>query len=156
MTDLTFRMMEKTDLPAMVKIENDCQSHPWSLLQFLDGFNSGHTGWLACREIDGGELLVGFAVVASVLDESTLLNICVRPACQKQGYGRSLLEFVLARAAENKIRKMFLEVRASNLGAIQLYESVGFQRIDVRRDYYPAVIGREDGLVYLLSSFEES
>jgi len=93
-------------------------------------------------------------VVASVLDESTLLDICVRPACQKQGYGRSLLEFVLARAAENKMRKMFLEVRASNLGAIQLYESVGFQRIDVRRDYYPAVIGREDGLVYLLSSFE--
>ena len=156
MTDLRFRMMEKADLPSVVKIENDCQSHPWSLLQFLDGFNAGHTGWVACREFEGRELVAGFAVVATVLDESTLLNICIRPAFQKQGYGRELLRYLLDHAEANGIDKFFLEVRASNQVAIRLYESMGFRQLSVRKDYYPAVIGREDGLVYVLSSRVEA
>jgi len=49
--------------------------------------------------------------------------------------------------------RMFLEVRASNKAAIRLYERAGFEQVSVRRDYYPAVVGREDGLVYILSSF---
>ena len=152
MTPLTFRIMDKADLPGIVKIENDCQSHPWSLLQFLDGFNAGHTGWVACREFQGGELIVGFAVVSTVVDESTLLNLCVRPACQNQGVGREILAHLLQEAAANHISKFFLEVRASNQVAIRLYESMGFEQVAVRKDYYPAVIGREDGLVYVLSS----
>lgn len=156
MTDLSFRMMEKADLPAVVKIENDCQSHPWSLLQFLDGMNAGHTGWLAYRSFKNRELVVGFAVVATVLDESTLLNICIRPAYQNQGYGRDLLRYLLYRAEESGIGRFLLEVRASNRGAIHLYESMGFQQVSVRKNYYPALVGREDGLVYALSSREES
>lgn len=152
MPALSFRTMEKADLPVIVKIEKDCQSHPWSLLQFLDGFNAGHTGWVAGREIEGNELIVGFAVVSTVVDECTLLNICVRPACQNQGVGRQILEHLLRQAGADNIRKFFLEVRASNQFAIRLYESVGFEQIAVRKDYYPAVIGREDGLVYALSS----
>lgn len=156
MQTLSFRKMEKADLPAVVRIENDCQSHPWSLMQFLEGFNAGHTGWLATREVDGAELLVGFAVVMAVLDECSLLNICIRPACQKQGFGGQLLEFVMARAAAENMTRMFLEVRASNQSAIRLYERAGFERVSVRRDYYPAVVGREDGLVYVLSSLSSS
>lgn len=148
MTDINIRAMEKTDLPAVVRIENVCQSHPWSLLQFLDGFVAGHQGWLACMDFEGAELIVGFAVINKVVNESTLLNICIRPACQKQGYGRQLMEHLLQQATMDKISNVFLEVRASNQGAIHLYESLGFQQISVRRDYYPAVIGREDGLVY--------
>jgi ribosomal-protein-alanine N-acetyltransferase len=153
MQNLSFRKMEKADLPAVVRIENDCQSHPWSLMQFLEGFHAGHSGWLATREVDGAELLVGFAIVMSVLDECSLLNICIQPDCQKQGFGWQLLEFVLARAAADNMTRMFLEVRASNKAAIRLYERAGFEQVSVRRDYYPAVVGREDGLVYILSSF---
>jgi ribosomal-protein-alanine N-acetyltransferase len=100
--------------------------------------------------------VAGFAVLSTVLDESTLLNICIRPAFQNQGYGRDLLRFVLDHAAANGIDRFFLEVRASNHIAIRLYESMGFRQLSVRKDYYPAVIGREDGLVYGLSSGVES
>lgn len=158
MNDLSFRMMEKADLAAVVKIENDCQSHPWTLMQFLDGFSSGHTGWVVSRAFDDRELVVGFAVVSTVLDERTLLNICVRPACQNQGAGREILGFLLQRAAAENISRFFLEVRASNRSAIHLYESLGFQQLSVRKSYYPAVLGREDGLVYVydLSASESS
>jgi ribosomal-protein-alanine N-acetyltransferase len=40
-----------------------------------------------------------------------------------------------------------LEVRSGNLVALSLYESVGFSRIGLRRDYYPSLLGREDAVV---------
>lgn len=152
MTDIHFREMDKADLPIVTKIENDCQSHPWTLLQFLDSFNAGHEGWLACRKYEGREMIVGFAIVSTVVDECTLLNLCVRPAFQNKGYGRSLLTYLLKKAREEGVGKYFLEVRASNSTAIRLYESMGFEKISIRRSYYPAPAGREDGVVYSLSS----
>ena len=99
---------------------------------------------------------MGFAVVSTALDESTLLNFCVRPAFQNKGVGRKLLEFLLQKARIEKINKFFLEVRASNLSAIHLYENLGFEKISVRRDYYPSLVGREDGLVYSFPSWSAS
>ncbi len=148
MDALKFRRMKKADLATVVKIENDCQLHPWSLMQFLEGMDAGHTGWVVNREYEGNEVMVGFAVVSTVLDESTLLNICVRPAFQNQGLGRRVLEFLLQNAAVERVRKYFLEVRASNRIAIRLYEGLGFRQLSVRKSYYPTVVGREDGLVY--------
>ena len=148
---LQFRKMSKVDLGVVTKIESDCQSHPWTLLQFLDGFNAGHECLVACKDFEGKELIVGFAVVSSVMDECTLLNLCVRPAFQKQGYGKSIIGFILEQAREKKICKIYLEVRSSNSTAIKFYEGLGFGKISKRKDYYPAVIGREDGLVYFLS-----
>ena len=155
MSELQFRIMDKADLPIVTKIESDCQSFPWTLLQFLDGFNAGHEGWVACMDIDGREMIIGFAVISTVLDESTLMNLCVRPAFQNQGFGRALLEHLLARARRDNIRNFFLEVRVSNKTAIHLYEAVGFEQISVRKDYYPSVVEREDGLVYSLSPLLE-
>lgn len=151
MTVPTIRPMAKADLPQVTLIEQACQSHPWSLLQFLDGFNAGHHGWVVSRQDGGREVIIGFAIVATVLDESTLLNLCVAPSQQQQGIGRHLLDFVLARARREHVSRIILEVRVSNRPAMSLYESMGFERISVRRDYYPAVIGREDGAVYSLS-----
>lgn len=151
MPELQFRKMTKADLPVVTKIEKDCQSHPWTLLQFLDGFNAGHEGWIACKRFQERELIVGFAIVATVLDESTLLNLCVRPAYQKQGNGKNLMTYLLAQAKAEKIEKYLLEVRTSNRSAINLYESLGFEKITLRKGYYPALEGREDGLVYSLS-----
>ncbi len=42
---------------------------------------------------------------------------------------------------------MLLEVRPSNASAVRMYERYGFQKIGVRRGYYPAQSGREDALV---------
>ena len=68
MSELRFRKMVKADLPVITKIENDCQSHPWTLLQFLDGFNAGYDCWIASKEYEQREMLVGFSVVAERFD----------------------------------------------------------------------------------------
>ena len=45
---------------------------------------------------------------------------------------------------------LFLEVRPSNVVAARLYESMGFNEVGVRKDYYPAPIGHEDARVLAL------
>jgi ribosomal-protein-alanine N-acetyltransferase len=61
--------------------------------------------------------------------------------------GLALLEHLMSRAYAANARECFLEVRDSNTGAFRLYERYGFNEIGRRRDYYPAVGGREDAVV---------
>jgi ribosomal-protein-alanine N-acetyltransferase len=82
-----------------------------------------------------------------VTDEVHLLNLTVASDFQKKGVGRALLNFLIADALEQQAKKMILEVRRTNLAAIFLYESSGFDQIGLRKNYYPAHLGREDAIV---------
>jgi ribosomal-protein-alanine N-acetyltransferase len=57
------------------------------------------------------------------------------------------LEYLFDLARTHAVQVIFLEVRPSNLPALKLYRSAGFCEVGQRRDYYPAVKGREDALV---------
>ncbi|EEQ09719.1 Ribosomal-protein-alanine acetyltransferase [Yersinia mollaretii ATCC 43969] len=94
--------------------------------------------------------MVGFAITQIVLDEATLFNIAIDPQYQRQGYGRLLLEHLIAELETRNIVTLWLEVRASNAGAIALYESLGFSEVSVRRNYYPSANGREDAIMMAL------
>ncbi len=54
---------------------------------------------------------------------------------------------MLNRARDRGARTVYLEVRPSNRIAYRLYENLGFNEVGVRKDYYPAFVGREDALV---------
>ncbi len=77
----------------------------------------------------------------------TWLNITVKPENQGRGLGLTLLEHLMSIACKADARECFLEVRDSNTAAFKLYERYGFNEIGRRRDYYPAVGGREDAVV---------
>jgi ribosomal-protein-alanine N-acetyltransferase len=76
-----------------------------------------------------------------------LLNLSIAAGCQRQGWGSRLLQRVCECARGRRVRLLFLEVRPSNAAALRLYEGHGFERIGLRRDYYPASGGREDALI---------
>jgi ribosomal-protein-alanine N-acetyltransferase len=61
-----------------------------------------------------------------------------------------MLEHLLERARLAQMHDVFLEVRPSNITAIRLYQTLGFEPIGVRRGYYQAVGGREDAAVLKL------
>ena len=138
---VTFRPLTEADLDAVLKIEFAAYSHPWTRGIFLDGLGK-YQIWLMFE----GQQQVGHGVVQIILDEAHLLNITVKPENQGRGLGMRLLEELMARAYEMGGRECFLEVRASN-PAYRLYERYGFNEVGRRRDYYPAVGGREDALV---------
>jgi ribosomal-protein-alanine N-acetyltransferase len=143
MTDaLSFRRAGEADIDAILRIEYAAFSHPWTRGIFLDSLKS-YEVWLMFE----GDQQVGHGVIQVIMDEAHLLNITVKPQSQGRGLGLRLLERLMQRAAELQAEECFLEVRASNQTAYRLYERYGFNEIGRRRDYYPAVGGREDALV---------
>ena len=79
---------------------------------------------------------VAFLLAWSVFDELQLLDMATHPEHRRQGHSRALLTELLRFARARRKRLVLLEVRRSNLPAIALYESVGFQTTGVRRGYY--------------------
>jgi ribosomal-protein-alanine N-acetyltransferase len=82
-----------------------------------------------------------------VLDEAHLLNISVSPSWKGKGWGRHLLKHMMQVGRDKAGLNMFLEVRPSNVSAIMLYESIGFNEMGVRPGYYPAQNGRENAVL---------
>jgi ribosomal-protein-alanine N-acetyltransferase len=82
------------------------------------------------------------------VDEAHLLNITVRRGLHGKGIGRMQLDKVMALARERGLSSVLLEVRPSNLRALEVYKRYGFVQIGVRKGYYPAADNtREDAIV---------
>ncbi|MEM1440679.1 MAG: GNAT family N-acetyltransferase, partial [Pseudomonadota bacterium] len=78
--------------------------------------------------------------------------VCVAPAFRRRGSGLALLQHLISEARKARVKRMFLEVRPSNLAAINMYKGIGFATIGRRRDYYRAADNRrEDALVLALT-----
>jgi [ribosomal protein S18]-alanine N-acetyltransferase len=137
------RLMQEADLDAVMQIEPTIYSHPWTRGNFNDSLKSRHDAWVLTQQ----DKVVGYALMMIVLDEAHLLNISIAKPHQQQGLGRMLLTHMIDRARALNTLNMFLEVRASNIAAITLYEDVGFVEMSIRRGYYPALKGREDAVL---------
>ncbi len=94
--------------------------------------------------------MLAFAITQVVLDEATLFNIAVHPLFRRQGYGRLLLERLIKILEELGITTLWLEVRVSNINSIALYQKLGFNKVSLRRNYYPTVNGHEDAIIMAL------
>ena len=143
--DLDFRILPMSfgDVPAVVRNERLSYSHPWSDGIFQDCLQSGNECWLIKRD----HKVLGHGILSVAAGESHLLNVCIAPEFQGEGMGRILVEHMLKCARNKCAKRVFLEVRPSNRVAIQLYLSIGFEEIGVRKGYYPGVDGRENALV---------
>ena len=139
-----FFPMNERDLDAVAALEASLQAFPWSRGNFADSLQVGHSVWVLRR---GGDL-IGFSILMSVIDEAHLLNIGVARAYQGRGYGARLLRHAMDSARQAGATRLLLEVRPSNAQAVELYRHFGFRQIGLRKGYYPAETGREDGLVF--------
>ena len=137
------RTMQKTDIDTILANERHSYTHPWSQGMFEDCMMDGNSCWVL--EVSG--CIVGHGILSVGVGEAHLLNVCVNPYFQGNGYGRVLVEHLISQARSQAAISMFLEVRPSNQIAYQLYEKLGFNEVGVRQNYYPAFTGREDALV---------
>lgn len=142
--EFELRAMTFDDLDDVLINEGLSYSHPWARGIFDDCIKSGYE----CFVFIVDAKVVGHSILSVAAGEAHLLNVCINPEVQGNGFGRQLVQHILSRAIARGASKVFLEVRPSNLIAFKLYESLGFQEIGFRKDYYPAENGREDALVF--------
>ena len=150
LSGLRLRFMRERDLRAVCAIEHVLYLYPWSTRIFRKSLEGGHD----CRVGEWADRGIHCYGVMSVYgEEAHLMNIAVCPEFQGKGYGRRLLQCMQRLALRRDATQMLLEVRPSNLRALNLYLSMGYRRVGVRRTYYPAPWGNEDA--YLLRRFLE-
>lgn len=151
---LDMRPILSSDLGRVMQVERAAYPIPWTLGVFEDCLSSNNE----CSLFFSGEHILGYAIVSHVLDETHLLNICIDPRYAGRGFGRHYLSAILRSAKDRGSVMFFLEVRASNVGAIHLYHSLGFNETGIRKNYYPAKNGREDAVLmtFDLSTLSDS
>lgn len=145
-SEYSFRLMAENDLDAVLAIEESVYSFPWTRGIFYDCLHVGYT----CRVFLYKEKIIAYSIMSVAADESHLLTIVVAEKEQNKGYGKKMLDEMIRMAKKNSANTMYLEVRASNKAAIQLYHKRGFNELGVRNNYYPAEDGREDALIFAL------
>ena len=146
---LVLRPMEDNDLPVIMAIEERAYPYPWSLTNFKDCLKHNYDCWVYEQD----QRIIAYTVLMLVLDELSILNICVDPQYQRQGLGTVLLATIETLGQTRGMKHCFLEVRPSNKAALQLYQQHGFHEIGLRKRYYPAVVGREDAIVMAKAIF---
>lgn len=78
----------------------------------------------------------GYVGCQTVLDEGYITNVAVSPDFRRQGIARALIAELTAKAGENKLAFVTLEVRESNAPAIALYTGAGFVPVGKRKNFY--------------------
>lgn len=137
--------MRAEHLPAVKALLDLCFAEStWSENMLLSEMEKPDSSCTVALE---GERVVGFLAFEQILDEGSVIEVAVLPASRRKGIARELLQNAIKSA--NDLSTVFLEVRASNAPAIALYESLGFERIATRKNYYDRPT--EDGIVYRLS-----
>lgn len=121
-------------LEVLELIEQRTQKNPWNVQSLCECFADPYK-LLVLFYVDQ---VIGFAVIYNTKFSTDLLTIGIDPEYQGRGFGRYLLENTLKDALAGGATECFLEVRFSNLRAISLYESVGFVKAGVRKNYYQA------------------
>ncbi len=108
---LKLRQMEISDIDAVTHIEHQSTPHGWSKKIFEQSLQSN-----CCLVLQGENYpqLLGFCVLQIVVDELHLLNICISQEYQQRGWGKALINAIIAVAKDSKIQDIHLEVRISN------------------------------------------
>jgi len=137
--------MTVADLDAVVAIEREAFSLPWSRRAFAAEVEDKRISVPRVARL--GDRVVGYSIAWKVADELHIGNLAVARDCQGSGIGRALLREMLRMAETEAISCATLEVRTSNARAIALYEGHGFRAVALRRRYYPD--NGEDAMVML-------
>ena len=140
---MLIRNMPAEDIPAVVEIEKECFSLPWSEKSFAESIVREDTIFLVCEEKDGA--IMGYIGMYLSFDEASITNVAVASQFRKRGCGKQLVIAAKTAAKEAGAESIFLEVRVSNVPAISLYKKQGFENLGIRKKFYEHPV--EDAII---------
>ena len=134
MAEPVLRRMTLSDVPAVHRIEEAIFSMPWSEKDFVYEMTENKVARYLVIE-EAGEI-IAFAGAHIILDQAHVTNIAVRQDCRGRGLGRMITRALMQYASNLGAEYLTLEVRQSNATAQNLYKSLGFVKVNVRKRYY--------------------
>ena len=137
------RPMQEVDLTAVIKLEKQSYLFPWPSWIMRRALRTGFSCWVVERR---GEIL-GYGIMSMRKELVHIMNMCVAKRYRSQGIGRRILIQMLVAARAHNCVRAWLEVRPNNYSAIHLYKRLGFRKIGMRKNYYPARWGRQHALI---------
>jgi len=129
----TVRPMQEHDLDQVMRIELIAFPTPWSRQSYQGELVNQFANYFVI-EVEGQ--IGAYAGIWCVFEDAHITNVAVAPEYRRQGLGRKLMEALLAQARAKGCQRVLLEVRPSNLAAINLYRGFGFLPGGVPRGYY--------------------
>jgi len=146
---INIRTMNVKDVESVHEIESLCFPTPWS----EDAFRQEMDNLMALYLVaEVGGRIAGYAGLWQILDEGHITNVGVHPGYQGMGIGEKLMKELIAEAKRRELSSMTLEVRVSNIPAINLYKKLHFREEGIRKGYYTDT--KEDGLIMWLDMKE--
>ena len=140
----TIRRFTPSDLDGVIRINRECLPENYSTLFFMNLYkrfpetfivaesNRELVGYIMCR-IETG--IPSFKVLG-IARKGHVISIAVLPGHHRKGIGYRLIQEATQAMANYKAKECYLEVRESNLPAIQLYKKLGFEHTRTIRNYY--------------------
>lgn len=134
--------MKQEDLDQVMAIEQVTFKDAWKRSFFEQTLKRKNSFSFVVKE---NNRVIGYMNAWQVEDEMNLDNIAVAEIYRNKGIGSQLMSKLIEISKENRCKKIFLEVRISNIAAQKLYQKFGFERLYSRKKYYP---DGEEAIVY--------
>ncbi len=126
------RDTKSDDLETITQIEKDNFSLPWKFNDFKKALDDKQIFKVVYNEKE----VIGYFLALVVCDEAQVATIAVKKEFRKLGCGKKILEAAILEAWIRGVDSMYLEVRKSNIAALNLYEHIGFERLGERKNFY--------------------
>ena len=127
------KRLSEENSAAVAEIEKLCFSTPWSEATISSEIKSGFSDFFGAFS---EEKLAGYIGGRTIAGETEIFNVAVSPEFRRKGIAKALIEKFIETVRKKETQVIFLEVRASNLPAIALYEKNGFVFCGLRKNYY--------------------
>jgi ribosomal-protein-alanine N-acetyltransferase len=133
---ITYREANAFDLPVFVSLDKELFPYsPWSASQYKEEFSSPTRHFVVA--VDQAQSIVGYAGVFAPGDaEADILTVGVVPEQRGKGIAKALMALITEWAKAQGTTAMMLEVKVDNSEAIGLYESLGYSKLNIRKDYF--------------------
>ena len=133
---ITYRVANAFDLPVFVSLDKDLFPYsPWSASQYKEEFSSPTRYFVVA--LNEQQSIIGYAgVFAPGQAEADVLTVGVVPEYRGKGIAKALMALLTDWANAQGSTAMMLEVKTDNHEAIRLYESLGYLKLNVRKDYF--------------------
>lgn len=132
---IRLELLSKDNLESVWELEKVCFQDPWTIGMFESEIDNDISVFIVAVD-EENEKVVAYAGVWLTLDFGDITNIAVHPDYRREGLGSRLLSTIVDLCKERDIERVCLEVKETNLSAIEFYKKSGFLQDGIRKKYY--------------------